>query len=198
MASAAATALSPRTLTVGDLLLRPFTEADEPAVAEAMTDRGILRWAAGLAVAHALPRDRARIWLLPRLAGWSTGTAAFAITDADDGRLLGCLGLRDVHRIPDQAIASYWVTPAARGRAVASRALDAAATWGFTPRSGGGLGLHRINLDHSPANQASCRVAVRAGFRPEGTLRESFVDPDGVRHDSHVHGRLATDPAPES
>lgn len=182
-------ALTPVTLTAGDLLLRPLEAADEAAVGEAMADPGILSWAAGLAVNAAPPDARGRTWLLPRLTAWSSGTAAFAITDAPAGTFLGYVGLRDIHRAPDQAVAAYWVTPAGRGRAVASRALDAAATWAFTA-----LGLHRICLDHSLANPASCRTALRAHFLPEGTMRGSFLAPDGSRHDSHLHARLATDP----
>ncbi|MEE4544524.1 GNAT family protein [Streptomyces sp. V4-01] len=186
--------LTPCTLTAGDLLLRPLVEADEAAVTEAMADAGILRWAAGRVVADAAPADRGRVWLTARLTAWSSGTAAFAITDADGGGFLGYLGLRDIQRVPDQAVAAYWVAPAARGRAVAARALDAAASWAFRPAAEGGLALHRIGLDHALSNEGSCRVATRAGFRVEGTLRESFVDPAGLRHDSHLHARLATDP----
>lgn len=188
--------LTPCTLTAGDLVLRPLAETDEAAVGRAMADDRILRWAAGRVVADAAPADRGRVWLLARLTAWSTGTAAFAITDAADGGFLGYLGLRDIQRAPDQAVAAYWVTPAARGRAVAARALDAAASWAFRPAGEGGLALHRISLDHALANEGSCRVALRAGFPVEGTMRESFIDPSGLRHDSHLHARLATDPVP--
>ncbi|WP_307795669.1 GNAT family N-acetyltransferase [Actinacidiphila acididurans] len=184
--------LRPVRLVAGDLVLRPFDEGDEAAVGEAMTDPEVLRWAAGRVVLAAVPGQRGATWLGPRLTGWSSGTAAFAVTDAADGTLLGYVGLRDVHRTPDQAVAAYWVTPAARGRAVAARALRAAADWGFSA-----LRLHRISLDHALVNPASCRTAEKAGFRVEGTMRESFIAHDGRRHDSHLHARLATDPVPE-
>lgn len=185
--------LVPITLTAHGLTLRPLVASDEAAVARGMADPGVLRWAAGNAVLAAPPADRAHTWLSSRLDAWAAGTAAFAVTDASDGAFLGYLGYRDVHRVPDQAVAGYWVVPAARGRAVAARALDTAAVWAFTPADQGGLGLHRIGLDHAVANPASCRAAERAGFRLEGTMRESFVQPDGTRHDSHLHARLATD-----
>ena len=186
--------LTPTTLTAHGLRLRPVMESDESAVAVAMADTGILRWAAGNAVLAAPVAERARTWLIPKLAGWSNGVAAFAVTDASDGSYLGYLGLRDVHRVPDQAVAGYWVTPAARGRSVTARALDTAATWAFTPIAEGGLGLHRINLDHALINPGSCAAAARAGFRLEGVMRESFAEPGGARYDCHLHARLATDP----
>ncbi|MEW2522964.1 GNAT family N-acetyltransferase [Actinacidiphila alni] len=186
-------AIDPRELTAGDLLLRPFTESDEAAVGRAMEDPGILRWAAGLAVNGAARADRARVWLAPRLLSWQYGSAPFAVTDAASGELLGYVTVRDAHRVPGQAEAAYWVTPAARGRAVAARALDAAARWAFAAPADGGLGVHRISLDHSLANPGSCRVAARAGFPQEGVMRDFFLDPAGERHDSHLHARLATD-----
>lgn len=190
----------------GELRLRPLHEADEAAVAQAMADPQVLRWAAGLAVNAAPAADRARVWLLPRLTGWSAGVAPFAVVDTGGsdpgpgpgpgGTLLGYVGLRDINRVPDQAVAAYWVTPAARGRRIGARALDAVARWAFAPTAADGLGLHRLSLDHSLANEASCRVALAAGFRPEGTARQSFLDPAGERHDSHLHARLASDPTP--
>ncbi len=191
--------LVPTTLTGHGLRLRPLTESDESAVALAMADSAILRWAAGNVVLAAPAPDRARTWLVPRLDAWANGTAAFAVTDQADGTFFGYLGLRDVHRVPDQAVVGYWVTPSARGRAVAARALDTVAVWAFTsPAVGGqgrpgGLGLHRIGLDHALINPGSCGAATRAGFQVEGVMRGSFVEPGGVRHDSHLHARIATD-----
>lgn len=178
------------------LVLRPFEEADEPAVAEAFRDPGILHWAVGRAVVAAPEAERAAMWLRPRIVGWEIGSAAFAVTDASDGTLLGSVGVRDVNRLPDQAVLGYWVTPQARGRGVATCALDAASRWAFGAREKGGLGLHRLSLDHALVNPASCRVATKAGFRLEGTMRDFYVDADGQRHDSHLHARLATDGSP--
>lgn len=193
----AARALTPRSLLAGDLLLRPLAEGDGPAVAEALRDPGILRWAAGRAVTEAPEGERARRWLEPRLAGWAAGNAWFAVTQAEQGVLLGALSVREVNRLPDQAVVTYWVAPSARGRGIAAKALDAAARWAFAGAAEGGLGLHRITLDHALLNTASCAVATRAGFGTEGTMRDYYVDATGLRHDSHLHARLATDgPAP--
>ncbi|ONI76519.1 GNAT family N-acetyltransferase [Kribbella sp. ALI-6-A] len=186
--------LKPTELKAGDLLLRPFLPADEPAIAVALTDPQILRWTAGNAVVQLPAAQRAKGWLEPRLRAWTLGNAVFAVADLASGDLLGSVTLRDVHRVPDQAVAAYWVTPAARGRRVAARALDAAARWAFGPQSADGLGLHRISLDHALVNEGSCRVATAAGFQLEGVMREYYVELSGRRHDSHLHARLATDP----
>ena len=186
-------ALEPRRLVVDELVLRPFTAGDEPAVAVALEDPDILRWTAGTAVLRTPAEQRASKWLETRIDGWARSNAVFAVADAGTDQVLGSVTVRDVNRVPDQAICAYWVSPAARGRRVAVRALDAAARWAFTPAAEGGLGLHRLSLDHALVNEGSCRVASRAGFLLEGTMREYYVELDGRRHDSHLHARLATD-----
>ncbi|MGW0735119.1 GNAT family N-acetyltransferase [Streptomyces sp. NPDC002851] len=59
------------------------------------------------------------------------------------------------------------------------------------------MGLHRVDLGHALGNEASCRVADRCGFTPEGVLRGFLpAKQPGVFHDMHLHARLATDLAP--
>lgn len=183
--------LQPHRIELDDIVLRPFAWTDEPAVAEALQDPQILRWTGGTAVIRTPADHRAKRWLETRIDGWARGNAVFAVVDASSDYVLGTVSVREVNRVPDQAVVAYWVSPAARGRRLAARALDAAARWAFAKD---GLGLHRLSLDHALVNDGSCRVAVRAGFQLEGTMREFFVEPTGERHDSHLHARLATDP----
>jgi ribosomal-protein-alanine N-acetyltransferase len=50
-------------------------------------------------------------------------------------------------------------------------------------------GLQRIALQHSTQNHPSCRVAEKAGYALEGTLRSVWQLADG-RHDVHLHARI--------
>jgi RimJ/RimL family protein N-acetyltransferase len=86
-----------------------------------------------------------------------------------------------------QGEAAYWVIPAARGRGIAFAALSAMTQWLFDE-----VGLHRIALVHSTRNEPSCRVATKAGFALEGTLRGDLLHADGW-HDVHLHARLQHD-----
>jgi len=181
--------LQPHRIELEDVVLRPFEATDETAVTEALRDPDILRWTAGI---RTPAEHRARTWLAPRIDGWARGSAVFAVADAATDYVLATVSVRDVNRVPDQAVVAYWVSPAARGRRLAARALDAAVQWAFAPA---GLGLLRLSLDHALINEGSCRVALRAGFQLEGTMRDYYVEPTGERHDSHLHARLATDPA---
>lgn len=79
------------------------------------------------------------------------------------------------------ATAAYWTRDAVRGQGVAPRALTLSTAWALT------VGVHRVELEHSVRNPASCRVAAKAGFALEGTRRESARHADGW-HDMHIHG----------
>ena len=186
--------LEPVHLSAGRLYLRPMDAADEPAVAAALRDPGVIRWNTGAAIVRAPEAMRAALWLQVREQGWASGAAAhFTVADATSGTLLGTVGIRDINRLPEQALASYWTAPEARGQGIAPQALDVLCRWAFSPTDAGGLGLHRISLDHAVENAGSCRVAEKAGFRLEGTMRGSFLAYDGRRYDSHLHARLAGD-----
>ncbi len=54
------------------------------------------------------------------------------------------------------------------------------------------LGLHRLRLCHSVANPASCRVAEKAGYSFEGTMRGALLHADGW-HDEHLHALVRGD-----
>ncbi|MER6157469.1 GNAT family N-acetyltransferase [Streptomyces sp. NPDC001868] len=121
-------------------------------------------------------------------------TVAFRITDAESGLTLGQVGLSGIDAYMRRAVVGYWVLPEARGRRVATRALDLAARWTFTE-----LGIHRLELDHVVGHAASCRIAELCGFPAEGIMRGAAFDEgrhDAFR-DAHLHARLADDPAPE-
>jgi RimJ/RimL family protein N-acetyltransferase len=178
--------VNPLDIAAGDLLMRPWRQADAPAVAQAYRDREILMWNPP---AGTIDLAAAYEWVAHR-ADWSDGDhASFAITR--DGALLGSVSLHRINPHNQDAAIGYWVVPAARGQAVAPRAVHAVTQWAFDS-----LGLHRIELCHAVANAASCRVAAKAGFPLEGTLRESYRYGDGRRFDEHLHARLVTDPAP--
>ncbi|MEU9917365.1 GNAT family protein [Streptomyces sp. NPDC051001] len=68
------------------------------------------------------------------------------------------------------------VLPAGRGRGVVVEATKRLSQWASDD-----LGLHRLRLCHSMANPATCRVATKAGFLVDGTMRSALVHEDGWR-----------------
>lgn len=166
------------TLVAGDLTLRPWQTDDAAAVVAAYEDPAIQRWH----VVSMTPQEAAA-WLEDRCTAWAQERRAeWAVVR--DGTLVGRTALRTVDLAEGCAEVAYWVVPAARGAGVAARALTTMTAWAFDD-----LGLHRLTLLHSSRNEASCRVALRAGYPAEGTQRSAVLHADGW-HDMHVHARL--------
>jgi RimJ/RimL family protein N-acetyltransferase len=182
--------IEPAELTAGDLLLRPWRADDVDAYWAALQEPGGRLWHAGTltsrdAVAATLARRR----------DWSTGDhASWCAVAAGTGALLGSLAVHHIDAAAQEAEIGYWTAPAARGRGLAVRAVEAICRWGFT----GPLALHRIQLVHAVENVPSARVAEKAGFTREGRLRQSHRYDDGEWHDQLLWARLAEDPAPPS
>jgi hypothetical protein len=80
---------------------------------------------------------------------------------------------------------SYWVVPDYRGEGIAAKATKAMSNWAFEE-----LGLYRLEIVHSVRNLRSCRVAVKAGFAPEGIKRSLQRYKTGGFHDMHLHARV--------
>lgn len=165
--------------------LRPWSPADAPVLRAASADPELARQLGGspfddaaAAAAFIATRyrhdDHARNWAV----------------DDGTGTVVGAVGVTSVEYGHGTAWISYWLTPAARGRGLATRALVSAAEDAFA------LGLHRLELGHRTDNPDSCGVATRAGFAAEGIERERLRYGD-ERFDVETHARLATDPAPD-
>ena len=158
----------------GDLVLRPFSLDDVPAITRACQDPEILRWI------PVIPRpytdEDARTFVTADDLGHQ-----FAIVES--GELIGSIGLR-VNRFETGHI-GYWCAKEARGRGLTTRALRLVARFGLEE-----LGLGRLELITDPDNHASQRVAGKVGFRREAVLRSHLLHPDGRRRDSVMFSLL--------
>ncbi|WP_181772784.1 GNAT family N-acetyltransferase [Amycolatopsis pittospori] len=169
------------------LLLRPWCADDVEAVEAAFACPAVQRWH----VRRIDGEDEAQTWIEGWDRRWAAETdASWAVVDARDDRVVGQVGLRTISLFEASAQLSYWVLPSDRGAGIASGAVAALTRWAF-----GTVRLNRLSLLHSTANAASCRVADKAGYGLEGTLRSSMLHADGW-HDVHVHARLKSDSSP--
>jgi RimJ/RimL family protein N-acetyltransferase len=77
-------------------------------------------------------------------------------------------------------------------RGVCTSVVQSLVNWSFNE-----LGLHRLLLCHAITNEASCRVAVKAGFAYEGTLisAQRLVD---SWHDMHLHAQINSSQPPQT
>ena len=102
----------------------------------------------------------------------------------DDDQIIGWIYLTDVDRYARSAQIGYGVRPHDRGRGLATEALAAVSRRALTAG-----GLQRVWLSVNTDNLASLRVAQKAGFTLEGTLRRASLEEDGL-HDVAVLGLL--------
>ena len=171
-------------LTDGDIRLRAWEASDAPAVTAACRDPEIPRWTV-------VPQDyterHARQFIEGTAIDLASGRElALAIVDGED-RLLGALGMSNFDWDDRSAEIGYWMAAEARGRGIGARATRMLAVWALTS-----LGMERVALLAHPENVASQRLAERAGFTREGTLRR-YRRRHGVREDLVMFSLLAED-----
>jgi ribosomal-protein-alanine N-acetyltransferase len=165
----------------GGVLLRPWSLGDALLVMDAYQDEAIQRWH----VQRADTLTETREWIAGWQGGWAAETGAhWAVVEAGSDILLGRAALKHLKFADGTADVAYWTVPAARGKGVCPRAVDAMASWAF-----GVAGFHRLDLEHAMGNTASCRVAEKTGFVVEGVRRSAWLLADG-RHDVHAHAHL--------
>ncbi|SEG55809.1 Protein N-acetyltransferase, RimJ/RimL family [Thermomonospora echinospora] len=167
------------TLTTDRLLLRPFTEHDVPDVLEAGRDREMRRW---MAWAPNQTPAQAHEFCTRAAHEDPQQKICFAVEAA--GRCCGSVSLQRAEWLFGRAEIGYWLAPWARGRGLITEAVRALVDYGF------GKGLHRIELLAAVGNEASHRVAERAGFTREAVLREAGVLFGGERTDMVMFARL--------
>src|SRR5712691_8710664 len=161
----------------GDILLRPWTLDDVPAIIDACNDPEIQFWI------PVIPRPYTEADALAFVQGEApgVGTHQFAVTAS--ARVIGSIGMKvnDFHT----GHIGYWCAPDARGRGMTTRALRLLCKHAFDE-----LELERLELITDPDNDASQRVAENVGFQREGVLRSHLLHPDGRRRDSVMFSLL--------
>jgi RimJ/RimL family protein N-acetyltransferase len=161
----------------GNLVLRPWTEDDVPALVDACNEEQIRHWLPAIPVPytteHALAYVRGET---------NPDERAFAMTL--ENVVAGSIGLR-VNAHGYRGSTGYWVAATARGRGVCTRAVRLLARYAL-----GELGLQRMELITDPDNIASQRVAEKVGFQREGVMRAHLRHPDGRIRDSVLFSLL--------
>ena len=169
--------------------LRPLTAGDVDDVHELVQDPDTLRFTR---IPEPPPDGFAREWYQRYEQGRETRSKeAFAIV-GDDGAFLGLALAPTIDAEAAEAELGYIVAAHARGRGVASAALEQLTRWAFEER-----GIQRAYLIIDVENPASKIVAERAGYTLEGVMRSTYLK-QGRRGDTQLWARLVSDPAPNT
>ena len=181
--------MPPPVIEAGPIVLRPFAEDDIGWVCEVSQDPAVQRNLSEVFAPYR--REHAEFFVRQMtLAAWDEGRRAeFLVASAADGARLGRVGLDLRPYEPGAAEIGYWTDPRARGRGVATAAVRALCRWAFTAPD-----LALIEWRCEVGNLASRRVAEKAGFLIEATLRRRLLH-RGHRVDAWVGSLLRPDPS---
>jgi RimJ/RimL family protein N-acetyltransferase len=155
-----------RPLSDGVVTLRPWKLDDVAAIARACNEPEIARWI------HQMPspygEQDAREYVRATQAAWREGTGGFfAIVDPATGVPVGSIAIHVIDPVFGNVEVGYWAAAEARGRGFTTRALRLISRWAIE------AGAERVQLRADVHNTGSLRVAEKAGFTREGTLRSA-------------------------
>lgn len=149
------------------VVLRPLGGDDVARLAEIQADPEVMRWWGPPGEAQ---RDEAR---------------TFAIEF--DGKLLGLIEYHEEDEAEfKHAGIDLFLATAVHGRGLGTDAVRTLARWLLAER-----GHHRLTIDPAADNVVAIRAYTKVGFRPVGTMREYWRDPDGVWRDGLLMDLLA-------
>ncbi|WP_319461326.1 GNAT family N-acetyltransferase [Micromonospora sp. RTP1Z1] len=115
------------------------------------------------------------------------GGVLLAIVEGISGEIVGSIGLRDTDWEAGRSEIGYGVQAGRRGRGHATEAARAVGRWALTDG-----GMRRVQLHARLDNVDSLRVAEKAGYQREGTLRMAEWDGEEA-HDLAVFSMITTD-----
>lgn len=147
------------------LLLRPWRYDDVGVLTRMGADHALRRWTSF----PAGNTEEIRQWVTAQHDGRETGDRiSYAVLEADPrgvraGEPAAHVVLK-LHQGAGQPVGEvgYWTAAHARGRNVASRALDELCRWAFERYAP--ARLTQLELIHQVDNHASCRVAAKTHF----------------------------------
>ncbi|MEC3993020.1 GNAT family N-acetyltransferase [Actinacidiphila sp. DG2A-62] len=173
------------TLSTDRLVLRPYDEADLPALTEMMNDDLVTAWTGA---PHPYTAEDARLFVTTTAPAERTEGRGLvlAVTEFLTQRLVGTVTLqRTDWRIRGTEI-GYLTAAWARGEGYASESVLAVCRWLFREQ-----GFQRVELRTAADNTASQQVAQKIGCVSEGVLRGAGL----VRTRPEHSGRDAADRA---
>jgi len=161
-------------LTDGVITLRPYRVSDIDSVYEAARE-SISELSVWMSWCHPdYSIEETRTWIESQPDKWGKGAEYnFAISYNTGPLCLGGCGLHVIDRGCGIANLGYWVRTSQTNKGIATAATLLLAQFAFNE-----LRLNRVELTIAVDNQASLRVADKAGATKEGILRNIVIKSD--------------------
>jgi RimJ/RimL family protein N-acetyltransferase len=173
----------PDSITDGVVALRRMRESDRTVVLSTLADPLVRRWLN--MPANPSDADFESVLRTIRNGFVSGDRYDYCVTEPPDDVTLGAVIASRRHR--DNYEIAYLAREEGRGRGLMTRAVRLLCDWLLEE------GIGRIELRTHWDNEASQKLAQRAGFTREGVERKS-IWLHGARHDAIVWSLLPTDP----
>jgi RimJ/RimL family protein N-acetyltransferase len=179
---------------VGGPVIRCWEPRDAPLLKEAV-DSSLDHLRPWMPWAHDEPQPLdAKVSLLRLFRGnFDLGEDfVFGVFSADESEVLGGTGLHT--RTGEGALEiGYWIRESCAGRGLGTTVAAALTKVGIE-----GGEVERIEIRVDPANEVSCRIPRRLGYREEGILRRRLPTADGSPHRDAVLFSLLAEELPAS
>jgi ribosomal-protein-serine acetyltransferase len=161
-------------LTDGVITLRPYGVSDIDAVYRAVRE-SISELSVWMSWCHPdYSIGETKIWIESQPAKWEKGEEYnFAISYNTGALYLGGCGLRVIDHDAGIANLGYWIRTSQTNKGIATAATLLLVQFAFNE-----LRLNRVELSIAVDNQASLRVANKAGATKEGILRNRLTKND--------------------
>jgi ribosomal-protein-alanine N-acetyltransferase len=156
------------TLHTPNLVLRPMTDEDAPALFELRSDPAISRYI------DRLPSSTMEdvLGFIQKIKKGIEGNLwlYWAVTVKGSDRLIGTICLWNFVPYDDKAELGYELSTAYQGRGFMIEAIRAVVTYGFET-----IGLMSLEAGVHPENAPSIRTLKRSGFTPVGQYLDTFM-----------------------
>ena len=150
------------------LILRRHRAADADAVRAAVSRFEVSRYT--MSIPHPYPPGAEHAFIERTARAFvEGGWQAYAIELAATSQVIGAIGIRAETHYAAVAEVGYHIAVEHWGRGYASEALEALIDHAFTS-----MPLQKLHARWYTVNGASGRVLEKAGFKPEGVLRQHF------------------------
>jgi RimJ/RimL family protein N-acetyltransferase len=170
------------------VILRPYRRGDEIALYQAAREsvREINPWLPWCHSAYTLKESAE--WIEGCEKRWVDDESYdFAVWSRATGLYCGGCSINQIRAENRFANLGYWVRTSETGRGVATEAVRLVAAFGLTE-----LDLRRLEIVIAAGNEASARVAEKAGAVLEGTCRNRLYF-HGESHDALVYSLVTGD-----
>lgn len=157
------------------LVLRPYTLADAPHLAEIANDPTIFEMT--LRVPFPYKLEHATGWISTLETAFTSRTGVdWAITRAVENVTMGSIGL-EISDVASEGSLGFWVAKQERGNGYCTAAAKAVVEYAFS-----GLKLRRITSFHNVGNERSGNVLRKIGMKCLG-VTPAYVTKQGVAID---------------